>query len=320
MERVLITGSTGFIGKALLNKLGGGKYEIHTLERYVTGRYSLDQSGDVVRHNANLTDYSSIKNIVKDVKPDYVIHLASISAVSFSYDRYIEVSDVNYIGTLNLAEACYREAPNLKQFLFAGTSEEYGMLLKDNKSKLKEDMIQLPNSPYAVAKVAAEYYLKYMHIAYNFPCTILRPFNTYGRTDNPHFFIERTITQMLTKNRIYLGDPKAVRDWVYVDDHANGYVKAIGNEKAIGQVINLCTGVGYSTKQVAELIAELTKFDGEIVWNSTPRRPLDAQYLIGDNTKAHKLLNWEPKYDLKAGLKLTIAYWRNAIKNKHSSN
>jgi len=141
----------------------------------------------------------------------------------------------------------------------------------------------------------------------------LRPFNTYGRKDNKHFFIERTITQMLSQDRVYLGDSDAVRDWVYVDDHINAYLTALGNKKAIKQVFNICTGKGYSTKEAAELIAKLIGFKGEILWNQTPKRPLDAKVLIGDNSKARKLLGYEPKYSLEEGLKNTIDYWKQMI-------
>ncbi len=247
------------------------------------------------------------------MKPDYVIHLAALSAVSFSYEHPIEVSEVNYLGSINLAEACYKEVPDFKQFITAGTSEMYGMTLKSSKQKLTEQSPLLPNSPYAVAKTAFSYYLKYMHMAYKFPYTEMRPFNSYGRKTNKHFFIERTITQMLTQDKVYLGDPDAIRDWLYVDEHVDGYLKAINNKKAIGEAINLSTGIGYTTKQTAELIAKLTNFKGKIIWNSTPPRPLDAKILIGDITKAKKILNWEPKIDLEQGLKKTINYWRLCI-------
>lgn len=307
MDKILVTGSTGFIGKELVAKLKD-KYEVHTLERYVTSRYSLDNN--TINHYANLTDYSAVKNIIREVKPDYVVHLAAISAVSFSYEHPIEVSEVDYIGSVNLAEACYKEVPDFKQFIFAGTSEEYGMTLQDINNKLTEDSPLIPNSPYAVAKVAFDNYLKYMGMAYHFPYTILRPFNTYGRKDNKHFFVERTITQMLVQDKVYLGDPLAVRDWMYVDDHVNGYLKTIGNEKAIGAAINLCTGTGYTTKDTAELIAKLADYKGTIVWHSTPPRPLDARILIGDNSKAKKILGWEPTIALEEGLKKIINNWK----------
>lgn len=312
MEKVLVTGGTGFIGSELIQKLMAKGYDVEVLERYVTGRYGLNKSKEYVMHYANLTDYPAIKHIIRESQPDYVIHLAAVSAVSFSYDHYVEVSEANYVGTVNLAEACYRNANNFKQFIFAGTSEEYGTTSKGKEEVLTEESPLNPNSPYAVAKVACDLYLKYMHKAYNFPFTTLRPYNTYGRKNNNHFFIESTITQMLKQGEVYLGDPGAIRDWMFVDDHVEGYIKALGNEKAIGEIIQLCTGKAYTTKETAELIAKLTEFKNKIFWNATPKRPLDAYALRGDNSKAKRLLGWEPKVDLEEGLKRTIGYLKGS--------
>ena len=311
MSKILVTGGTGFIGKELISKLIEKGHSIIAIERYVTGRYTLDKNDKVELHNANLTDHPAVREIIKKTQPEYVIHLAAISPVSFSYDHYVEVTNVNYLGTINLAESCYREVPNFKQFIFAGTSEEYGMTLQNPDQKLKENSELSPNSPYAVAKVASDLYLRYMYLAYKFPYTILRPYNTYGRKGNVHFFTERVITQMLTQNDVYLGDPEAVRDWLYVDDHVEGYIKALGNQKAIGESIQLCTGKGYTTKETAEMIANLTNFKGQIHWNATQKRPLDAKVLIGDNSKAKELIDWEPKVYLEEGLKKTIQYYKD---------
>ena len=311
--KILLTGATGFIGQELLPKLLAAGHEVHTIERYVTGRYSLRSSGNAITHYANLADYPAVRNIVREVKPDIVIHLAAISAVSFSYEHPIEVSEANYLGSVNLAEACYHEVPDFRQFITASTSEVYGTYLKDPKQSLMEGSPYEPNSPYAVAKVAFEYYLQYMRKAYSFPMTIMRPFNSFGRKDNKHFFIESVITQMLANpsGKVFLGDPKAIRDWLYVDDHVEGYLKAIGNKKAIGETFNLCTGISYTTKETAERIAELTGFKGEIIWRNTQPRPLDAHILRGNCQKTEEKLRWSPKYSLCKGLKKTIEYWRS---------
>jgi len=308
MEKILLTGATGFVGSELSEKLLKQGYEVHVIERYVTGRYHVDNSNRRITHYSNLIDYQTVKKIVRDVQRDYVIHLAAISPVAFSYDHYIEVTEADYLATINLAEACRTEANTFKQFIFAGTSEEYGTTLASTKEKLDESSELNPNSPYGVAKVASDLYLQYMGKAYDFPYTILRPFNTYGRKDNTHFFIERVITSMISGKKVLLGAPDAVRDWLYIDDHVEGYLKAIGNKKAIGQTIQLCTGKGYTTKETAAIIAKQIGYKGEIVWNATPERPLDAKILIGDNKKAKELLGWEPKYGFEEGIKKTISY------------
>lgn len=306
MEKIFITGAKGFIGSELVKKLEAKGYAVEVLEQYATGRSALVKRSNCAPHCPSLTDYPAIRNIIKEAQPDYVVHLAAISAVSFSYDHFIEVSETNYLGTVNLAEACHREVNHLKQFIFAGTCDEYGVALKEKDERLSEDSQFSPNSPYAVSKVASDLYLRYMYLAYNFPYTVLRPFNTYGRKGSTHFFIESVVSQMLKQDKVYLGNPDAARDWLYVDDHVDGYVKALGNKKAIGQEIQLCTGKAHTTRETAECIASLIGFKGQIVWNVTQKRPLDAVLLVGDNSKAKRLLGWEPKTNLEEGLRKII--------------
>lgn len=172
-----------------------------------------------------------------------------------------------------------------------------------------------PGSPYAVSKVAADKYLQYMHDAYEFPVTVLRNFNTYGRKRNAHFVVERIIMQMLQQKTVTLGDPTPVRDLLYVDDHVNSYITCLEDEKAVGQTFNFCTGHGVSIAQLANQIKELVNFKGEIIWNTIPERPLDVATLIGNNSKAKQLLGWKPKFTLKKGLQLTIDFWKTRAEN-----
>jgi nucleoside-diphosphate-sugar epimerase len=280
------------------------------LERYVTGRYILGGQRLVKTVFGDLRDAFAVRKVVREVQPDAVVHLASISAVSYSYNHPIEIMETNFLGTVNLAESCLREVSHFKHFLFAGTSEEYG---NQEKVPIKETTELYPNSPYAVSKVAADKYLQYMRDAYDFPVTILRNFNTYGRRDNTHFVVERTITQMLQKKTVELGDPTPIRDFMYVNDHVNSYLTCLRSEKAIGGTFNFCTGRGVSIAQLSELIKKLTDFKGDIVWDTIPKRPLDIAVLVGDCSKAKQLLGWEPKFTLERGLKLTTDFWRNKL-------
>ena len=309
-EKILITGATGFIGSHLLPKLVEMGYDVYAFQRYITGRYVLGSNVKTVF--ADLRNEVDVRRAIKLVQPDYVIHLAAISPVSYSYDHPQEVTEVNYLGTVNLAEACLREVPRFKQFLFASTSETYG----NGPVPKKEDTPQNPNSPYAVSKLAAEKYLLYLRDAYDFPVTILRNFNTYGRKRNTHFFIERTICQMLTSDEVRLGDPNPIRDFMYVEDHVNAYLTCLGNRKAIGEIFNFCTGRYMRLDEVTKIIEKITEFNGVIRWYTIPARPLDIKVLYGDYSKAKRLLNWEPKYTLEEGLKLTVEYWRKAL-NKY---
>ena len=304
--KILVTGGSGFIGSHLIPLLAERDYKVYTLERHVTGRYVLGPARTTVY--GDIRDSFVIRKIIKEIQPEAVIHLAAISPVAYSYDHPQEVLEVNTLGTINLAEACLREVPHFKHFLYAGTSEEYG---NQTEFPIKEDAELRPNSPYSVSKVAADKYLQYMRGAYEFPVTVLRPFNTYGRKEDTHFVVERALTQMLRGKTVMLGDPTPVRDLMYVEDHVNAYLTCLNNEKAIGEVFNFCTGRGVTVEEAINLLAKLTGFDGEILWNTIPARPLDIQKLIGSPEKAKRILGWQPKYSLEEGLKLSVEYWRN---------
>ncbi len=310
--RILVTGTTGFIGSHLANKLLDQGHDVYGLERYVTGRYVLGNQREIKTVFGDLKEYYVVRDIIRQIQPDIVIHLAALSAVAYSYQHPHEVIENNVMSTINLAEASLHEVPSLRQFLFASTSETYG----NGPCPKNEDTPQNPNSPYAVSKLASEKYLRYMHEAYQFPATILRNFNTYGRKNNTHFVVERTIVQMLKEQNVRLGDPTPVRDFLYVDDHIGSYSTCLNNPKAMGEVFNFCTGKGISIKELAHKISQFTGYDKEIQWDTIPRRPLDIEELVGDCSKAKRMLGWEPKYSLDEGLKLTVDFWRRKLEGE----
>ena len=307
--RILVTGTTGFIGSELVLRLIDHGHDVYGLERYVTGRYVLGKTRKIKTVFGDIGDFFDIKQIVDHAQPDVVIHLASVSAVAYSYEHPHEVMETNLTGTINLAEACLREAPSLQHFLYASTSEIYG----NGPCPKNEETPQNPNSPYSVSKLAAEKYLLYMRDAYQFPVTILRNFNTYGRKDNTHFVVERIIAQMLSNQVVLLGDPTPVRDLVYVDDHVNSYLACLNNPKAVGEIFNFCTGKGTSIRELANKISELTGYKNDIVWGTIPSRPLDIKELVGDYSKAKRVLGWTPKFSLDEGLRLTVRHWSQQL-------
>jgi nucleoside-diphosphate-sugar epimerase len=313
--RILVTGATGFVGSRLLERLAeSGGHELYSLQRYVTGRDDLAPAQDaeplVKVAFCDLRDPAAVKSAVREIQPEVVFHLASISPVSYSYDHPNEVMDVNLCGTINLAEACQREISHFKHLLFASTSETYG----NGPLPKREDTPQSPNSPYSVSKLAAEKYLLYMWQARKFPVTVLRAFNTYGRRDNSDYLVERMIVQMLRGDVVRLGDPTPARDLLYIDDHVDAYLACLSHTKAsVGEVFNFCTGEKVTVRSLAEKLRDMTGFGGQIIWNTIPRRPLDIHVMYGDPGKAKSALGWEPKTKLEAGLSRTLDFWRQKL-------
>jgi UDP-glucose 4-epimerase len=304
--KILVTGGTGFIANELLSSLPEHGHDGFNLERYVAGRYSEQKKFNTVF--GDLNDAAQMRNIIKDVQPEIVVHFAALTSVAYSYEHPLEVIDANFIGAVNLAEACLKEAKNLKKMVFTSSVETY----KDTPGiPQNEDRTpQEPDSPYGVTKVAAEKYLLYLFRNRKFPVTILRQSNTYGRKRDSNFIVERIITQMLNGGPVNLGSPEPIRDFLYISDLIDAHLKIIDSNIQPGQVINISTSKGTSIQELAQIVAYQTGFKNKINWNSIPPRPREIKWLVADNTKARDILKWEPKIDLKEGIKRTIERWK----------
>jgi len=318
--RVFITGMTGFLGDQLGNKLVKRGHILGTLVRNVASsdRPIAPNTESMIRgekrkgvsyYYGDLTDYLNTYDSLLDFKPDVIIHLAAQTSVAYSFKHINEIFNVNFLGTVNMAEAARRALPKLKRFIFSGSVEEYGI---QTKFPIKETSELRAASPYAVAKIAAEKFLRYLYDAYRFPVIIFRNANSYGRKFNHQFVIESTIYQMYQgKSPIKLGDPKPVRDFVFEPDLLSAYILATesNNKKLLGESINIGTGKAISIKELANKISKITQYKGKIKWNSFPKRSLEIPRLQIDNTKAKKLLKWNPSVSLNEGLKITASYY-----------
>ena len=305
MQKLLITGATGFIGSHLVPRLLK-KYKVYALIRNRDGRKLLPYSSNLIGYYNTLTNYSEVKRLVAKISPEYVIHLAADFTGVYSYKKYIESLKMNFLSTVNLIEACRSNSKNLKQFISAGSSDQYGLVPACYAKNIEETTIENPNSPYAISKSATKLYLKYLYQTYDFPYTFMIPFNTYGRENDCSFFVESTIMQMLHKREVFLGNPDITRDWIYIDDHVDAYLKTLENKKVIGKTIQICTGKGTTTKEISEITAKLVKFNGRIHWNSIASRPIENKVMVGSNKLAKELIGWQPKYSIKDGIEATI--------------
>ncbi len=319
--RIFVTGMTGFLGQQLSSKLIEKGHKIGTLARNVakSDRAIASNTESMIRGEqhkgisyfyGDVTDYLNIFDVLSRFKPDVIIHLAAQTSVAYSFTHTTEIFNVNFLGVVNIAEAARRSLPNLKRFIFSGSVEEYGI---QTKFPSKETAELRAASPYGVAKIAAEKFLKYLYQAYDFPAIIFRNANSYGRRYNHQFVIESIIYQMIQgKSSIKLGDPSPYRDFVFEPDLLEAYTLAAesDNKKIIGESINIGTGKSISIKQLAEKIRKITGYKGKIQWNSFPKRSLEIPKLEVDNSKAKKLLNWKPRTSLDEGLKITTSYYK----------
>ena len=317
----MITGVTGFIGSELARQIvKDGKNEVTCLVRVNSNSAMFEPIKDIINNldirYGNLTDYHSIKKIVKDVAPQYILHLGAQTSVRHSFELPLEFNEVNYLGTINLIHAAL-EISSFKKFIFASTMETYGWQIQ--KKPFKEDLPLNPASPYAASKVASEIYIKMSQEAFGLPYIICRCCNTYGRKHNTGFITEYIATTMLKNQNVHIGTPNAVRDMMYIDDHVSAYMKVL-NSNVVNETFNFGTGSRTRMKEIAEKLKKLTGFKDQIIHSFPPNypwRPVVEEFLSLDASKAKKILGWTPKYDLDEGLKIIVQFLKQKLENQN---
>jgi len=322
MARVVVTGVTGFIGSNLAKKLVELGHRVFGVTRHCASRNlkPIEEILDsMILLTADITDPMSISQVLKSANPDYICHLAALTPVRLSFEKPFEYERTNYLGTMAIVYATMK-LPDYEErkIILASTAEVYGFH-KEEEKPLKESASLNPSSPYAVSKAAADMYVRMASQVYNLNCVVLRPVNSYGRRFETRFVVEYVITSMLRRENVYVGAPESVREYMYVDDHVNAYLRAIEKGKK-GEAYNVATGKGIKNRHLVEKIAEQVGYDkNSIVFGSYPPgyplRPImsDQPYIVLDSTKAKRELDWRPRVSLNEGLQKTIEYWRDKI-------
>lgn len=321
LANVVLTGVTGFIGRRLAQILIDRGYKVYALVRHSAAR-DLSNIANLLDRmillTADLRDYPSVRNAIRSANPNFICHLGALTPVRYSFQHPFENEETNYKGTMNIVHALL-ETPDFKnrRLLFASTAEVYGW--QKEKIPFTEDLSLNPASPYAVSKAAADMYIHMAGEVYDLSYTVLRPSNSYGRVSETGFIVEYLINAMLRDEKIYIGAPDSIRDYMYVNDHANAYVAAIENMSAEQQTFNVSTGVPTSNRELAKKIAEQVDYSRPIVFGSYPpgypQRPgfSDPSYLVLNNDKIRKSIDWKPNMNIDDGLQTVIEYWKQKL-------
>jgi nucleoside-diphosphate-sugar epimerase len=310
-KKIFCTGCSGFVGRHLANRLIQDGHDVHALVRHVADR--TDQFEGLNVHFGDFRDSTTIAEILDKVQPEVIIHLASQTSVEYSFTHEEEVMDLNLAGSNMLASVARKHCPKLEKYIFASSVETYGNQTPD-RIPIKETNVQHPASPYGVAKLSHELYLKYLYQGYKFPMTMLRSTNTYGRRFRRYnFVIEHILSNMMKWNGgsrfINMGYMTPVRDYLHVDDEVEAYIALIENPDVVGQVFNTGTGRGLSVSQLFYLIQEKVVKGGDFfepIWNTNSPRGFEICNLTIDATKLTEWTGWKPKISLEEGIKRTM--------------
>ena len=304
---VLVTGGAGFIGSEVVRQLSSLGSKVVVFDNYSSGRRKyIDSIPNVKQIKGNMTNLTQVNKVTKNI--DYIINLAALPFIPDSYYYPNEFFRVNTEGTINLVMGIFN-LKKLKRFVQISTSEVYGTA---KFSPMSEDHPTLPQSTYAVSKLAAERAVFTLHKEHDFPAVIIRPFNCYGPRITQPYIIPEIISQILGgTTKMKLGNIEASRDFTYVSDTARGMISALIYDEAIGQTINLGSNNSYKIKKLVKIIGQLTNTKINIILDKKRLRPFDVQKLVCDNRFAKKILKWEPSISIEGGLSNTISWMKN---------
>lgn len=316
MGKILVTGADGFIGSHLVEELVTKGYEVKAFVLYNSfGTWGwLDTvSPDIMQHveifQGDVRDPHGVKTAMAGCTA--VFHLAALIAIPYSYHSPDAYVDTNIKGTLNVLQAA-REL-NIDRILVTSTSEVYGTAQYVPIDELHPFQGQ---SPYSATKIGADRLAESFYRSFDLPVSIVRPFNTFGPRQSARAVIPTIITQLLSgKEEIKLGKLSPTRDFNYVKDTANGFIEIYKSDKAIGQEINIATGIEISIGDMAQELIKQINDKARIVCDEERLRPEKSEVnrLLGSNDKIHKLTDWKQQYTFEEGIAKTIEFFRDNL-------
>jgi NAD dependent epimerase/dehydratase len=321
-KKILVTGADGFIGSHLTELLVSSGFEVRALSQYNSFNNwgwleDIECKNDIEVVTGDVRDPYYCKYITKDI--DVVFHLAALIAIPYSYKAPDSYIDTNIKGTLNICQASMDNG--VKRVIHTSTSEVYGTA---KYVPIDENHPLQAQSPYSASKIGSDAIAMSFFNAFNLPLTIARPFNTYGPRQSSRAVIPAIISQIASgKKKIELGDLTPTRDFNYVTDTCKAFLALAQCEKAIGETVNIGSNFEISIADTVKLISELMNIDVALISDKQRIRPKKSEVfrLWCDNNKIRKLTGFEPEYDIRKGLQLTIDWFtRSENFSKYKAN
>lgn len=315
MQRYIITGVSGFVGKNFIKYLNANirqseilgidirPFDIHP-ENYEHLKFKFERS--------DLKDKDTLCKLIYNFRPDFILHLASYSSVAGSW-KSPNTSFLNNVNIfLNLIESV--RMIGLKcRILSVGSSKEYGSV-KIEDLPLKESNQLNPSSPFGVARVTQELLSRLYADVYGLDIVITRSFNHIGPGQNENYAVASFAKQLVEvrKNKLNeflsAGDVSIVRDFIDVRDVVCIYHKLLLNGKK-GEIYNVCSGYGVSLRNIIQMICEILEVNISIKQDLKLKRPKDNPVIIGCNEKIKREINWTNEFSLERSLKDVVQYY-----------
>lgn len=308
--KVLVTGGGGFIGSHLIEELVAKDVAVKAMVKYnsrndwgllETLSSDIKKSIEVVA--GDVRDPYLIQKVMRDCK--VVFHLASLIAIPYSYRAPASYVETNIFGTLNVMQAALDSG--VEKVVHTSTSEVYGTA---RYAPIDEQHPLQGQSPYSASKIGADKMVESFHLSFGLPVATIRPFNAFGPRQSARAIIPSIISQALCKNRIEVGLLSSERDFTFVKDTVDGFIRIAENDDTIGETINIGSGKSITIGALVQTILQELSSDAKVVTVSERVRPENSEVmkLVCDYRKAHRIIQWAPQTSLKQGLKETIAF------------
>tara|TARA_B110000014_G_C20123538_1_gene596770 strand:- start:1698 stop:2669 length:972 start_codon:yes stop_codon:yes gene_type:complete len=316
-KNILITGACGFIGSHLTDFFLKKGFRVVAYDLYNSNNLHGWLKNSKKNKNlkvvlGDIQDYKSTFQLIR--KSDYVIHLAALISIPYSYNAPLSFFKTNVEGTYNLLEGC--RVAN-KKIIITSTSEVYG---SGKYFPMNESHELNAQSPYAASKIAADQLALSYFKSYNLKVNIIRPFNAYGPRQSGRAIIPNILKQIISKKYIKLGNIYSLRDFTYVEDLCDAYYRIFKNKKYYGKIYNTGTSKTYSILKIFNLIKKITKKNKYIKIDKQRIRPKKSEVdkLQGDFRLIKKDLGWKPLTSIEQGLIKTFN-WVSSNTDKYNS-
>lgn len=304
--KVLITGANGFVGANLTRVLVSKGFEVVTLIRPGKEPWRLLDLGERIRvAYGDITDVNGIRKVLSEHRPDGIINTAIYGGYHYQKDED-NIYRTNLDGTRILLDESIKFG--FKWFINTGSSSEYG----EKGVPMSESDYAEPIDSYGISKLASSLYCKAKAKQFSLPIFTLRLFSIYGYLEEPHRLIPYLMTSKIKEKTAQLNSPDSVRDFTFIEDVSEAYLKTIENSQKLpsGEILNIGTGESTRISEVVQSFSEVLEQELPVAWSRQQGRISDNfSKWAADISKAKNLLSWEPKNNLKSGLAKTYKWF-----------
>jgi len=303
MKKILITGSSGFIGTNLLISLQSQNYVLAVINRSRNTEFE-----NITNYIGDICDYSFIEKTILDFQPNKVFHLAGYKNRSSNIEEVSLSLKVNLMGTLNLYEALTKVS-TVESIIALGTTDEYGI----QNSSFVESSIENPISPYGFSKLCGTKLAKFFNNNFNLPVIVLRPTIAYGPFQANDMFIPSLINTLIANKEFKMTEGNQLRDFIYISDLVEAILIISENQNCNGEIFNIGSEESLMLKVVASDIGSYLNKGHLLKFGSIPYRQNEVMQYKTCTEKINNIIGWFPKVSLKKGIELTVKHYKDNV-------